>query len=130
MNNHETSNRATGSTGVTGTTGTTGTTGITGATGVTGPTGTTGAVGATGAFIVNFCDMLNLEELERKANKTIIFPRLAASTGNAIALFTMFVLQEIIEQQATNPIVNLSNIIQISDAIASLNGSIKDIQGS
>jgi len=73
-------------------------------------------------------DILNIEELEKKANKTIEFPRLAATTGNAIALFTMLVLQEILEQQAVNPIANLANIIQLSNSIASLNSSIKNIQ--
>lgn len=77
---------------------------------------------------IAICDIFILEELEKKANKAIEFPRLAAITGNAIALFTMLVLQEIIEQQAINPIANLSNIIQLSNSIASLNSSIKDIQ--
>ena len=121
MNGREIYNGVTGAIGVTGTVG---------ATGATGSTGVTGAAGATGACFVNFCDcdILNLEQLEKKANKTIQFPRLAVTTGNAIALFTMLVLQEILEQQAVNPITNLSNIIEISDAIANLNGSIKDIQ--
>ncbi|MDF2634776.1 MAG: hypothetical protein K0R78_1650 [Pelosinus sp.] len=70
----------------------------------------------------------NLEELEKKACKTIEFPRLASTTGNAIALFTMLVLQEIIEQQTVNPIENLPNIIALSNSIASLNSSIKLIQ--
>jgi len=69
--------------------------------------------------------ILNIEELEKKANKTIEFPRLAVTTGNAIALFTMLVLQEIVEEQAVNPIGNLANIIQLSNSIAALNNSIK-----
>jgi len=72
--------------------------------------------------------ILIIEELEKKANKTIEFPRLATITGNAIALFTMLVLQEIIKQQAVNPVANLSNIIQLSNSVASLNSSIKIIQ--
>lgn len=74
------------------------------------------------------CGILNLEELEKKANKAIEFPQLAPLTGNAIALFTMFVLQEIIEQQAVNPVANFANIIELSNSIASLNSSIKTIQ--
>jgi hypothetical protein len=74
------------------------------------------------------CNILNLEQLEKKANVTIEFPRLATTTGNAIALFTMLVLQEIIEQQTVNPIANLPNIIALSNSIASLNSSIKIIQ--
>lgn len=75
----------------------------------------------------NHCGF-NLEELERKACKTIEFPRLATTSGNAIALFTMLVLQEIIEQQTVNPIDNLANIIALSNSIATLNSSIKIIQ--
>jgi len=74
------------------------------------------------------CKILTLEELEKKANKTIEFPQLAVRTGNAIALFTMFILQEILEQQAVDPITNLSTISQLSTNIASLNSSIKLIQ--
>ena len=74
------------------------------------------------------CAISNIEEFEKRANKTIEFPRLAAITGNAITLFTMLVLQEIFEQQAVNPVANLTNIIQLSNSIASLNSSIKDIQ--
>ncbi|WP_378952044.1 hypothetical protein [Pelosinus sp. sgz500959] len=73
-------------------------------------------------------DIVNLEELEKKASKTIEFPLLAATTGNAIALFTMLVLQEMIEQLAVNPIANITNIIQLSNSIANLNSSIKTIQ--
>jgi len=89
----------------------------------------TRVLGATGATGANYCStILDLEELEKKANKTIPFPRLAVISGNAISLFTMLVLQEIIEQQALDPITNLSNIIQLSNGIANLNSSIKDIQ--
>ncbi|SFL94776.1 hypothetical protein [Pelosinus propionicus] len=70
----------------------------------------------------------NLEELEKKACKTIEFPRLATTTGNSIALFTMLVLKEILKQQAMNPIDNLTNILAISSSIADLNSSIKIIQ--
>ena len=70
---------------------------------------------------------LNLEELEKRATKTIEFPLLAATTGNAIALFTMLVLQEMIEQLAIDPGTNMSAIIQLSNSIANLNSSIKII---
>lgn len=72
--------------------------------------------------------ILNLEELKKKACKTIEFPRSAAIAGNAITLFTMLVLQEILEQQTVNPIANLNNIIVLSNSIASLNSSLKTIQ--
>jgi hypothetical protein len=74
------------------------------------------------------CNNFNLEELEIQACQTIEFPRLAINTGNAIALFTMLVLQEIIKQQTVNPIANLANIVALSNSIATLNSSIKFIQ--
>jgi len=74
------------------------------------------------------CNILSLDELEKKACKTIQFPRLALTTGNAIALFAMLVLQEIIEQQTANPIANFASIIEVSISIAALNSSIKSIQ--
>jgi len=76
---------------------------------------------------MNF-NILNLEELEKVANQTIEFPRLAITEGNSIALFTMLVLQEIIAQQTVSPTANLANIIALSNSIASLNSSIKFIQ--
>jgi hypothetical protein len=74
------------------------------------------------------CNNFNLEEFEIQACQTIEFPRLAISTGNAIAVFTMLVLQEIIKQQTVNPIANLSSIVALSNSIATLNSSIKFIQ--
>ena len=70
---------------------------------------------------------LNLEDLEKKAIKTIEFPLLAATTGNAIALFTMLMLQEMIEQLAVDPSTNMTAIIQLSNNIANLNTSINII---
>jgi len=70
----------------------------------------------------------SLEELEKKSNKTIEFPLLAPLTGNTVAVFTMLVLQEILEQLALDPITNITTIIQISLSIASLNNSMKIIQ--
>ncbi|EIW16511.1 MULTISPECIES: hypothetical protein [Pelosinus] len=70
----------------------------------------------------------NLEELEKKACKTIELPALATINGNAIAFFTMLVLKEILKQQSANPINNLTNIIALSNSIAGLNSSIKIIQ--
>jgi len=40
----------------------------------------------------------------------------------------MLVLQEIIEQQAVNPIANLNNIIELSNIIANLSSSVKTTQ--
>lgn len=74
------------------------------------------------------CGVLNVEELEKKANRTFEFPQLALLTGNSIAVFTMLVLQEMLEQQAVNPIANFTKIIQLSNSIATLNSSLKTIQ--
>jgi len=73
------------------------------------------------------CLIKNLAELKEEANKTIETPELAVTTGNAIVVFNMLVLQEILEQQACDPIANLANIIQISNSISSLNSSINII---
>lgn len=49
---------------------------------------------------------------------------LVVTAGNAISLYAMFVLREILVQQATDPITNLSNIITLSDTISSLNSTL------
>ncbi|MBP2634448.1 MAG: hypothetical protein H6Q72_355 [Firmicutes bacterium] len=65
-----------------------------------------------------------VEELEKKAEK------LAASThdtivaGNSVVLFTMLVLEDILEELALNPIANLNNIQAIASSIATLNSSL------
>lgn len=67
----------------------------------------------------------NIEELERKAVKLAAFSVSAATAGNTIVVFTMLVLQEILEELALNPIANLTSITQISSSISSLNNSIR-----
>ena len=78
--------------------------------------------------LVNTCADINpignSECLEKKARKLAAFSNSAATTGNTIAIFAMLVLQEILEQEATNPINNITNIITIADSIANLNASI------
>ena len=49
---------------------------------------------------------------------------LVGVAGNAISLFAMFVLKEILEQQALNPLTNLESIITISNTIANLNSNL------
>ena len=71
------------------------------------------------------CESLDPEELEEKAKKIGAFNSSAITTGNTIAVFAMLVLQEILEQQARNPINNLHTIITLSNSIAMLNTSIK-----
>lgn len=68
---------------------------------------------------------LNLEELEKRAQRLAAFSISAATTGNTVVVFTMLVLQEIIEQLAANPLANVTTIAQLSNSIALLNTSIK-----
>ena len=66
-----------------------------------------------------------VEELEKKAG------RLAASThdtivaGNSVVIFTMLVLEEVLEQLALDPITNLNSILAIANSVATLNSSIQ-----
>lgn len=65
-----------------------------------------------------------IEELESKARKIGTSNRGTVCAGNSIVIFAMFLLQEILEHLALNPITNLTSIIAVSGAIASLNSSI------
>ncbi|MBP2646214.1 MAG: hypothetical protein H6Q75_1654 [Firmicutes bacterium] len=68
---------------------------------------------------------VNSARLFRKAEKLAAKNNmLAGVAGNAITLFTMFVLKEILVQQALNPVANISNIISIANAIANLNSEL------
>ncbi|WP_371378067.1 hypothetical protein [Sporomusa aerivorans] len=68
----------------------------------------------------------DLEELERKAKRlTSCSTRATIVTGNSIVIFTMLVLQEILEQLAQDPIANLSSILSVANSIAALNSSIQ-----
>lgn len=49
---------------------------------------------------------------------------LAAAVGNGIVLYAMFVLQQILAQQALNPVADLANIVSLANAIAALNNSL------
>jgi hypothetical protein len=69
-------------------------------------------------------ELVNTEELEKKARKLAAFSNSAATAGNTITVFGMLVLQKILEQQLVNPTANLANIILITDSIANLNSSI------
>jgi hypothetical protein len=74
------------------------------------------------------CDVYapwDIEELEKRAVKMAAFSLSAATAGNTVVVFTMLLLQEILEELAQNPIVNLSSITQVSNSIGILNTSIK-----
>ncbi|MDF2500371.1 MAG: hypothetical protein K0Q77_1085 [Anaerosporomusa subterranea] len=60
-----------------------------------------------------FCDPL-FEKAKRLAGTTSS----AAIASNAIVLYAMLVLQNMLAEQARNPIANLDNIILITESIA------------
>ncbi|MDR3592877.1 MAG: hypothetical protein P4N41_24730 [Negativicutes bacterium] len=70
---------------------------------------------------------MNRQELADQAATAAQTQATAIRTANCIAIFTMFVLQELMVQQMVNPITNFNNILTISGAIASLNASVKPI---
>lgn len=73
----------------------------------------------------DMCERVETEKLEEKARQLGAFNATAITTGNTIVIFSMLILQQILEQQSRNPINNLGNIITISNSIAMLNTSIK-----
>ncbi|MDR3565352.1 MAG: hypothetical protein P4N59_28470 [Negativicutes bacterium] len=65
---------------------------------------------------------VNAAVLLRRARRIALCnSTLAAAEANAVSLFALFVLQEILVQQALNPVTNINNIINLSNAIAALN---------
>lgn len=70
------------------------------------------------------CTMICVEELEKKSRKLANSNRTTIAAGNSVVLFTMLLLEEILEQLALNPVTNLSSILAIANSIATLNKSI------
>lgn len=70
------------------------------------------------------CPTLNPEQLEKKARRLAKSPNVTIAAGNAVVLFTLFVLEEILEQLLLDPITNLTNILALANIIANLNNSI------
>lgn len=70
---------------------------------------------------------MNRQEMADQAADAAQNQATAIRTANCIAIFTMFVLQDLMVQQLVNPITNFNNILTISGAIASLNASVKPI---
>ncbi|HML32776.1 hypothetical protein [Sporomusa sphaeroides] len=70
------------------------------------------------------CPELNPEQLEKKAKRLAKSHNVTIAAGNAVVLFTMFVLEEILEQLLLDPITNLTSILALADIIANLNASI------
>jgi len=71
---------------------------------------------------------MNHQEMADRAAAATEPPLSGISTANYIALFTMFVLQDLLMQQLVNPVTNFNNIIGIAGSIAALNGSIKPVE--
>ncbi|TWH51600.1 hypothetical protein [Sporomusa sp. KB1] len=71
------------------------------------------------------CTVLCLEELEKKARRLANSTKTTVAAGNSIVIFTMLILEEILEQLALDPITNLASIIVVANSIASLNNSVK-----
>jgi hypothetical protein len=70
------------------------------------------------------CACICVEELEKKARRLANSTKTTIATGNSVVLFTMLLLQEILEQLSSNPIANLNSILAIANSIATLNNSI------
>jgi hypothetical protein len=68
------------------------------------------------------------EAIQQQAQQAVLPIPSAVRAGNCIAIYTMFILQDLLVQQTSNPITNFNNIIALATAIASLNSSIKPIQ--
>lgn len=66
-----------------------------------------------------------IEDLEKKAVKLANSTKSTTVTGNAIILFTMLILQEILEKLAADPVTNLDNIILIANTLTDLNNSLR-----
>ena len=71
---------------------------------------------------------MNRQDLDQKVSQALEDPVAAAKTGNYIAVFAMFILQDILIQLTVNPLTNFNNIIAVANSIANLNASIKSIQ--
>lgn len=70
------------------------------------------------------CHCINSEQLEKKARRLAKSPNVTIAAGNAVVLFTLFALEEILEKLLQDPITNLTSILALADIIANLNASI------
>jgi hypothetical protein len=68
---------------------------------------------------------LNTHELQEKAQRLAAFPTTALNAGNAMIIYSMLVLNNILTQQTADPINNLDHILAISATLATLNSSIQ-----
>lgn len=68
---------------------------------------------------------IDTEELQEKAQRLAAFPTTAQNSGNAIIMYSMLILNDILTQQANDPVNNLDHILAISSTLATLNTSIQ-----
>lgn len=71
------------------------------------------------------CLSICTRELQEKAQKLAAFPTTALNSGNAIIMYSMLILNNILTEQAADPINNLDHILAISSSLATLNSSIQ-----
>lgn len=71
---------------------------------------------------------MNRQDIDQQVSQALQDPAAAAKAGNYIAIFTLFILQDILIQLTVNPLTNFNNIIAVTNSIANLNASIKSIQ--
>ena len=67
------------------------------------------------------------QDIAEQATQAAATTGAAISTANCIAIFSMFVLQDLMMQQLVNPVNNFNNIVALAGAIATLNASVKPI---
>ncbi|SDE47312.1 hypothetical protein [Sporomusa acidovorans] len=70
------------------------------------------------------CTCICVEELEKKSRRLANSTKTTITAGNSVVLFTMLLLEEILEQLSLNPVANLNSILAIASSIATLNNSI------
>lgn len=63
--------------------------------------------------------------LAEKAKDLSAFANSTTRFSNSIVLYTMFVLQDLLETEVRQPQVNLDNILAIANAIAMLSTSLR-----
>jgi hypothetical protein len=68
---------------------------------------------------------INTRELQEKAQRLAAFPTTAQNSGNAMIMYSMLILNNILTEQAADPVNNLDHILAISATLATLNSSIQ-----
>lgn len=71
---------------------------------------------------------MNKQDLDQKVDQALEVPVVSVKIGNYIAVFTMYILQDMLIQLTANPLTNFNNIIAVANSIANLNASIKPVQ--